>query len=180
MASSEQTNVSQAAEQMQFAGDFGDGLTTAEKLETAAKFDSLVNSTLSRFADSVRTYGHCDLCPGMIERWLYLVVSRDKDGSSVTAQVKLLLRDDGEEIRNISINERRGGCILKHYGYHLEDGAVMRRDKDFVRARRESLYEGDEPEELEQELGLSRQPVGIDGINKLAELLEAAQVPRRN
>ena len=169
---------SKAAEQMQFAGDFDDGLTVDEKLEAAANFDDLVGSMLSRFDGSVITYDHAALRPDMTESSLELAVFQDEDGSSITAQVELLVQDDGSEIRNIFIYERQRGRAQKRHRYYREDGgdgAVIRYDSDLVKARYQPLYERRKQDKLEQELGLNLQPVGIDEINKLAQLLESAQ-----
>ena len=44
---------SRAAERMQFAGNFEPNLSDAEKMEAAAKFDDVVQSTLLRFATQI-------------------------------------------------------------------------------------------------------------------------------
>ena len=187
--------LSQAAEQMQFAEDFDRSLGGAEKLEAAAKFDDVVESTLLQFADSVKTYDHDIVSPGRVESRLLLTIPQE-DRSSISASVESVLFDDGTEGREIHVQEvRENGYGRKFHRYYLKDGWVLRHDVDDMyekgrcspsmpselseQALRQLIdYSENERKnsELERQFGLNDQPVGVDEINKLAELLESESV----
>ena len=71
------TYSSEAAKQMEFAEGFNPELTTKEKLEAAAKFDDLVQSTLLRFAGDAKTYDHTVL-EDRVESSVYLEIPQKR------------------------------------------------------------------------------------------------------
>ena len=106
--------------------------------------------------------------------------------------------DNGDEERSVRIIESAGGDKESHH-YYIEDDQVLRYDDNVAELSRE-LSGVLRPEEsisikgmkraldmcrnevenckLEQQMGLNRQPVGVEEINKLAKLLESAR-PRK-
>lgn len=190
------TYSSEAAKQMEFAEGFDSKLATGEKLWAAAKFNDLVQSTLLRFAGDAKTYDHTVLKDGIKSR-ISLEIPQE-DGSRVSVKVESALLDSGDEKRFISITESDGRDKETHH-YYIEDGQVLRYDNNLAELSRE-LSGVLRPEEsisikgmkraldmcrnevenckLEQQMGLNRQPVGVEEINKLAKLLESAR-PRK-
>ena len=187
------TRSSEAAKQMEFAEGFNPELTTEEKLRAAKEFDDLVQSTFLRFAGDVKTYDFNHSMESMLDLEL-----SQKDGSVVSICVRSESRDNGPKSRGISLE---GKGVGEYHWYYIEDDFVLRHDgntslssmeeedDDFddeidmsgdeaykyaVEARNE--IENDKLEE--QQMGLNRQPVGVDEINKLAKLLESAE-PRK-
>ena len=188
------TRSSEAAKQIEFVAEgFNPELPTKEKLEAAAKFDGLVQSTFLRFAGDVKTYDFNHSMESMLDLEL-----SQKDGSVVSICVRSESRDNGPKSRGISLE---GKGVGEYHWYYIEDDFVLRHDgntslssmeeedDDFddeidmsgdeaykyaVEARNE--IENDKLEE--QQMGLNRQPVGVEEINKLAELLESAE-PRK-
>ena len=187
------THSSEAAKQMEFAEGFNPELTTGEKLWAAAKFNDLVQSTLLRFAGDAKTYDHTVLKDGIKSR-ISLEIPQE-DGSRVSVKVESALLDGGDEKRFISITESDGRDKETHH-YYIEDGQVLRYDNNLAERSRklggalrpeESIsiegikrmideYKNEiENDKLEQQMGLNRQPVGVDEISKLAKLLESAE-----
>jgi hypothetical protein len=188
------THSSEAAKQIEFVAEgFNPELPTKEKLEAAAKFDGLVQSTFLRFAGDVKTYDFNHSMESMLDLEL-----SQKDGSVVSICVRSESRDNGPKSRGISLE---GKGVGEYHWYYIEDDFVLRHDgntslssmeeedDDFddeidmsgdeaykyaVEARNE--IENDKLEE--QQMGMNRQPVGVDEINKLAKLLESAE-PRK-
>ena len=184
------THSSEAAKQIEFVAEgFNPELTTKEKLQAAAKFDGLVQSTFLRFAGDVKTY---DFNHSM-ESMLNLELSQ-KDGSAVSICVRSESRDNGSESRGISLE---GEGVGEYHWYYIEGDFVLRydgntslssmeeEDDDFddeidmsgdeaykyaVEARNEI-----ENDKLEQQMSLNRQSVGVDEVRKLAKLLESAE-----
>ena len=190
------THNSEAAKQMGFAEGFNPELTTEEKIRAAAEFEGLVLSTFLRFAGDAKTYDHTVLEDG-IESSILLEIPQ-KDGSSVLAEVESATLDNGDEERSVRIIELDGGDKERHH-YYIEDDQVLRYDDNLAERSRKLMGEM-RPEEnisiegikraldmcrnevendkLEQQMGLNRQPVGVDEISKLAKLLESAE-PRK-
>lgn len=191
------THSSEAAKQMEFAAEgFNPELTTKEKLEAAAKFDGLVWSTLLSFAGDAKTYDHTVVTDG-IKSSILLEIPQE-DGSCVLVEVESATLDNGDEERSVRIIELDGGDKERHH-YYIEDDQVLRYDDNLAEQPRE-LRGAPHPEEsisiegikraldmcrnevenrkLEQQMGLNNQPVGVDEISKLAELLESAE-PRK-
>jgi len=187
------THSSEAAKQMEFAEGFDPELTTGEKLWAAAKFNDLVQSTLLRFAGDAKTYDHTVLKDGIKSR-ISLEIPQE-DGSRVSVKVESALLDGGDEKRFISITESDGRDKETHH-YYIEDGQVLRYDNNLAERSRklggalrpeESIsIEGIkrmideckneiENDKLEQQMGLNRQPVGVEEVHKLAKLLESAE-----
>ena len=162
------THNSEAAKQMEFAEGFNPELTTEEKLQAAAEFDDLVQSTLLRFAEDVITDdSNMAGCHS-----LDLVLSQ-KDGSEVSVGVHSSESlDDGSKSRGISLEERGTG---EYHWYYIEDGLVLRYDDNTS----SYLGRGDGIEDvadiMNSKLEQNRQPVGVDEMHKLAELLESAK-----
>lgn len=195
------THSSEAAKQMELVVEgFNPELPTKEKLEAAAKFDDLVWSTLLRFAGDAKTYD-LNAMDGShsMESTLGLELSR-KDGSVVSICVLSKSRD-GSKSRGISLEDKGTG---EYHWYYIEDDFVLRYDDNTSLS---SMEEEDDDDEiymsgdeaykhavkallearnkienykLEQQMGLNRQPVGVDEISKLAELLESAEVSEFN
>ena len=187
------TRSSEAAKQMEFAEGFNPELPTKEKLEAAAKFNDLVQLTLLRFAGDAETYNHT-LSMDRIESQVLLEIPQ-KDGSYVLVSVGSALLDNGDKERSISIMEWDEGSKETH-DYYIEDDQVLRYDDNIAERSRE-LRGALRPEEsisiegikrmideckneiendkLEQQMGLNRQPVGVEEISKLAKLLESAE-----
>ena len=187
------THSSEAAKQMEFAAEgFNPELTTEEKLRAAKEFDDLVQLTLLRFAGDAETYNHT-LSMDRVESQVLLEIPQ-KDGSYILVSVESALLDNGDKERSISIMEWDEGSEETH-DYYIEDDQVLRYDDNIAERSRELkriLRHEDiiiirmvdrcndeiENDKLEQQMGLNRQPVGVDEINKLAELLESAE-PRK-
>ena len=173
------THSSEAAKQMEFAGEFNPKLPTEEKLRAAAEFDDLVQLTLLRFAGDAETYNHT-LSMDRVESQVLLEIPQ-KDGSYIWVRVESALLDNGDKERSISITELDEGSKETH-DYYIEDGQVLRYDDNIAKRSREYMideYKNEiENDKLEQQMGLNRQPVGVDEISKLAKLLESAE-PRK-
>ena len=190
------THNSEAAKQMGFAEGFNPELTTEEKIRAAAEFEGLVLSTFLRFAGDAKTYDHTVLEDG-IESSILLEIPQ-KDGSSVLAEVESATLDNGDEERSVRIIELDGGDKERHH-YYIEDDQVLRYDDNLAERSRKLMgalrpeesisiegikrmideYKNEiENDKLEQQMGLNRQPVGVEEVHKLAKLLESAE-PRK-
>lgn len=187
------THSSEAAKQMEFAAEgFNPELTTEEKLRAAKEFDDLVWLTLLRFAGDAKTYDHTESMD-RVESQVLLEIPQ-KDGSYILVSVESALLDNGDKERSISIMEWNEGSKETH-DYYIEDDQVLRYDDNIAERSRElkrvlrpegiiiirmvdRCNDEIENDKLEQQMGLNRQPVGVDEINKLAELLESAE-PRK-
>ena len=193
------THSSEAAKQMEFAtGGFDPELPDKEKLRAAKEFDGLVQSTLLRFAGNAKTYDHTVL-EDRVESIIPLEIPQE-DGSYVLVSVESALLDNGDKKRSIRITES-DGRDKEMYDYYIENDQVLRYDNNLAERPRE-LRGALRPEEsisiegikrmideckneiendkLEQQMGLNRQPVGVEEISKLAELLESAEVFKFN
>ena len=186
------TRSSEAAKQMEFAEGFNSELTTKEKLQAAAEFDDLVWLTLLRFAGDAKTYDHTESMD-RVESQVLLEIPQ-KDGSYILVSVESALLDNGDKERSISIMEWDEGRKETH-DYYIEDDQVLRYDDNIAERSRElkrvlrsegiiimrmvdKCNNEIENDKLEQQMGLNRQPVGVEEINKLAKLLESAE-PRK-
>ena len=186
------TRSSEAAKQMEFAEGFNLELTTEEKLRAAKEFDDLVQLTLLRFAGDAETYNHT-LSMDRVESQVLLEIPQ-KDGSYIWVMVESALLDNGYKERSISITELNEGSKETH-DYYIEDDQVLRYDDNIAKRSRElkrvlrseviiimrmvdRCNDEIENDKLEQQMGLNRQPVGVDEISKLAKLLESAK-PRK-
>ena len=186
------TRSSEAAKQMEFAEGFNSELTTKEKLQAAAEFDDLVWLTLLRFAGDAKTYDHTESMD-RVESQVLLEIPQ-KDGSYILVSVESALLDNGDKERSISIMEWDEGSKETH-DYYIEDDQVLRYDDNIAERSRELKRvlrpEGIiimrmvdrcnneiENDKLEQQMGLNRQPVGVEEVRKLAKLLESAE-PRK-
>lgn len=186
------THSSEAAKQMEFAEGFNLELTTEEKLRAAKEFDDLVQLTLLRFAGDAETYNHT-LSMDRVESQVLLEIPQ-KDGSYIWVMVESALLDNGYKERSISITELNEGSKETH-DYYIEDDQVLRYDDNIAKRSRElkrvlrseviiimcmvdRCNDEIENDKLEQQMGLNRQPVGVDEISKLAKLLESAK-PRK-
>jgi hypothetical protein len=197
MALSKNNHMSKAVEQMGFAGDFDAGLATEEKQRAAHEFDGLVRSALSGFAGSTVNFDHSGGVNG-VGSYLTLSVPQE-DGSSIGIVVSSATLDDGSNERRINVQAVRDNATgdVSH-SYYIENGQVLRHDVNAVVDRREeprgalgvdekalsaeeikyaigAARNEMENGRLEQQMGLNCQPVGVDEINKLAELLVSAQ-----
>ena len=187
------THSSEAAKQMEFAAEgFNPELTTEEKLRAAKEFDDLVQLTLLRFAGDAETYNHT-LSMDRVESQVLLEIPQ-KDGSYILVSVESALLDNGDKERSISITELDEGSKETH-DYYIEDDQVLRYDDNIAKRSRElkrvlrseviiimhmvdRCNDEIENDKLEQQMGLNRQPVGVEEIHKLAKLLESAE-PRK-
>lgn len=186
------THSSEAAKQMEFAEGFNLELTTEEKLRAAKEFDDLVQLTLLRFAGDAETYDHTESMD-RVESQVLLEIPQ-KDGSYILVSVESALFDNGDKERSISIMEWDEGRKETH-DYYIEDDQVLRYDDNLAERSRElrgalrpegiiimrmvdKCNNEIENDKLEQQMGLNRQPVGVEEINKLAKLLESAE-PRK-
>lgn len=183
MTSPEQTNISQAAEQMTFAADFNRNLDNKEKREAAKKLDALVGSTLERFQDQVNDWSYLKINKDKKECLSLLLYVPQEDGSYLSIRVDSELSTDNTRSREISVHEVRNDRGGEYHRYYIEDGQALRFDKDFSKPERTprvfdkstgvcimrnlTLQE-------EKAMGINHQPVGVDEIDKLAELLESA------
>ena len=184
------THSSEAAKQMEFAAEgFNPELTTEEKLRAAKEFDDLVWLTLLRFARDAKTYDHTESMD-RVESQVLLEIPQ-KDGSYILVSVESALLDNGDKERSISIMEWDEGSKETH-DYYIEDDQVLRYDDNIAERSRELKRvlrpEGIiimrmvdrcnneiENDKLEQQMGLNRQPVGVEEVRKLAKLLESAE-----
>ena len=190
------TYSSEAAKQMEFAEGFNPELTTEEKIRAAVEFDDLVQSTLLSFAGDAKTYDHT-VFTDRVESSILLEIPQE-DGSRVLVSVESATLDNGDEKRFISITESDGRDKESHH-YYIEDDQVLRYDFNTIEhlEKTKGMYakglsvEGLEHNiatlkneiencKLEQQMGLNRQPVGVEEISKLAELLESAEVFKFN
>ena len=188
------THNSEAAKQMGFAEGFNPELTTEEKIRAAAEFEGLVLSTFLRFAGDAKTYDFNHSMESMLDLEL-----SQKDGSVVSICVRSESRDNGPKSRGISLE---GKGVGEYHWYYIEDDFVLRYDDNTSLSSMEEEDDdfddeidmsGDEVYKhavkallearnkienykLEQQMGLNRQPVGVDEINKLAKLLESAEL----
>ena len=196
------THSSEAATQMELVVEgFNPELPDKEKLRAAKEFDGLVQSTLLRFAGDAKTHDHDIIFSDRIQSEVLLEIPQ-KDGSVVSIGVYSGSLDNGTKSREITFVERGVGG---YHRYYIEDDFVLRYDDNTpfslmeedddkidmsmmsddeiyecaVRAMRktENLIENCK---LEQQMGLNRQPVGVEEISKLAELLESAEVFKFN
>ena len=175
---------------MEFAEGFNLELTTEEKLRAAKEFDDLVQLTLLRFAGDAETYNHT-LSMDRVESQVLLEIPQ-KDGSYIWVMVESALLDNGYKERSISITELNEGSKETH-DYYIEDDQVLRYDDNIAKRSRElkrvlrseviiimrmvdRCNDEIENDKLEQQMGLNRQPVGVDEISKLAKLLESAKL----
>ena len=164
------THSSEAAKRMEFAEGSDPELTTEEKIRAAKKFGDLVLSTFLRFAGDAKTYDHTVLEDG-IKSSILLEIPQE-DGSCVLVEVESATLDNGDEERyddNLAEQPRelRGAP-------HPEESISIEGIKRALDMCRNEV----ENRKLEQQMGLNRQPVGVEEINKLAELLESAE-PRK-
>ena len=187
------TRSSEAAKQMEFAEGFNLELTTEEKLRAAKEFDDLVQLTLLRFARDAETYDHTESMDRVKSQVLLEIPQ--KDGSYILVSVESALLDNGDKERSISIMEWDEGRKETH-DYYIEDDQVLRYDDNIAERSRElkrvlcseesisiegikrmiDEYKNEiENDKLEQQMGLNRQPVGVEEIHKLAKLLESAE-----
>ena len=183
------TRSSEAAKQMEFAEGFNPELTTKEKLQAAAEFDDLVWLTLLRFAGDAKTYDHTESMD-RVESQVLLEIPQ-KDGSYILVSVESALLDNGDKERSISIMEWNEGSKETH-DYYIEDDQVLRYDDNIAERSRElkrvlrpegiiiirmvdRCNDEIENDKLEQQMGLNRQPVGVEEVHKLAKLLESAE-----
>lgn len=160
MTSPEQTNISQAAEQMTFAADFNRNLSDQEKREAATKLDDLVGSTLEKFQDQVNDWSYFEANEDIDEVLSLPLEVPQEDRSSVDIVVKSTLSTDGIRSREIRVQEFKGIRGGKCHRYYIEGGQALRFDEDLSKSERTP--------------GINHQPVGVDEIDKLAELLESA------
>ena len=117
-----------------------------------------------------------------------------KDGSYILVSVESALLDNGDKERSISIMEWNEG-IKETHDYYIEDDQVLRYDDNIAERSRElkrvlrpegiiiirmvdRCNDEIENDKLEQQMGLNRQPVGVEEVHKLAKLLESAE-PRK-
>ena len=183
------TRSSEAAKQMEFAEGFNSELTTKEKLQAAAEFDDLVWLTLLRFAGDAETYDHTESMDRVKSQVLLEIPQ--KDGSYILVSVESALLDNGDKERSISIMEWNEG-IKETHDYYIEDDQVFRYDDNIAERSRElkrvlrpegiiiirmvdRCNDEIENDKLEQQMGLNRQPVGVEEVHKLAKLLESAE-----
>lgn len=187
------THSSEAAKQMKFAEGFNPELTTEEKIRAAVEFDDLIQSTLLRFAGDAETYDHTESMDRVKSQVLLEIPQ--KDGSYILVSVESALLDNGDKERSISIMEWNEGIKETHDYYiedDIEDDQVLRYDDNIAERSRElkrvlrpegiiiirmvdRCNDEIENDKLEQQMGLNRQPVGVDEISKLAKLLESAE-----
>ena len=196
------THSSEAAKQMELVVEgFNPELPTEEKLQAAKEFDGLVQSTLLRFAGDAETHDHDIIFSDRIQSEVSLEIPQ-KDGSAVSIGVYSGSLDNGSKSREITFVERGVGG---YHRYYIEDDFVLRYDDNTPFSSMEedddkidmSMMSDDEIYEcavramrktnnlienckLEQQMGLNRQPVGVEEISKLAELLESAEVFKFN
>lgn len=183
MTSPEQTNISQAAEQMTFAADFKCDLDDQEKQEAAKKLDDLVGSTLEKFQNQVHDWSHLDVNKNKDEYLSLSLRVPQEDGSYVSIGVESTLSTDGIRSREISVQEMRGIRGGEYHRYYIEDGQVLRFDDDPSKPKRTPVVFDENIRSYiirgltlqeEKDRGINHQPVGVNEINKLAELLESA------
>ena len=164
------THSSEAAKQMEFAEGFDPELTTGEKLWAAAKFNDLVQSTLLRFAGDAKTYDHTVLKDGIKSR-ISLEIPQE-DGSRVSVKVESALHyyiEDDQVLRydnNLAELSRKLGGALRP-----EESISIEGIKRMIDEYKNEI----ENDKLEQQMGLNRQPVGVEEVHKLAKLLESAE-----
>ena len=161
------TYSSEAAKQMEFAEGFNPELTTEEKIRAAVEFDDLVQSTLLSFAGDAKTYDHT-VFTDRVESSILLEIPQE-DGSRVLVSVESATLDNGDEKRFISITESDGRDKESHH-YYAKGLSAEGLEHNIATLKNEI-----ENDKLEQQMGLNRQPVGVEEISKLAELLESAE-----
>lgn len=168
------------------------------QLKPVVRFNQVIQSMLHRFSDDVNRYKHATLSESLSSKLSLTIPQEDKPPLSVHIESTILANN--ETRRKISVQEwREDGTPAAFHRYHEEGDAVLRYDIEDM-SKRMSLLSSSGSEiserviserieqtkneiknsELERQLGVNDQPVTIDEINKLAELLESAQVSRWN
>ena len=191
------THSSEAAKQMELVVEgFNPELPTKEKMQATKEFDGLVLSTFLKFAGDAETHNHDIIFSDRIQSEVSLEIPQE-DGSVVSIGVYSGSLDNGSKSREITLVERGVGG---YHRYYIEDDFVLRYDDNTPFSLMEedddeidmSTMSGDEIYEyavramckannlienckLEQQMGLNRQPVGVEEISKLAKLLESAE-----
>lgn len=175
-------------------------LKGVEQMQAAHNFNKLAQSTLFKFADNVEVYDHT-IFPERAQATLLLRTPPDEAGAFISIGVESSTIDD-EKDNYVSISIQRiegSGQGRELYNYYTDGRDCVRRFdagdiSSKVRLRGEMPNYGDASEmveflegqiervrneiqnaQLEQDMGINRQPVGVDEINELAELLELAQ-----
>jgi len=133
-------------------------LPTKEKLEAAAKFDGLVQSTLLRFKEDVVYDKYIMLFPNMVTESRLLLSIQHTDDFMLVIEVWKALLNDGFKIIDISF--MCGDKENRHEYYINDDSFVVKCD-----------YYDDYN---------NPKSVGVEEISKLAELLESAEVYKSN
>lgn len=114
-----------------------------------------------------------------------LLQAPQEDGSYLSISVKSELSTDNTRSREIGVQEMRSNGGGEYHGYYIEDGQVLRFDKDFSKPKRApSVFDKNTGVSIirdltlqeEKDRGINHQPVGVEEINKLAELLESDEI----
>lgn len=169
-------------------------LSSKEKLEAALKFKSLLDDTFLRFADKVKVSK--DELNGTTESHLNLNIHMT-DGTRLDATLVSRSKGLSSESAYVAIQEIVEGTGGKTHRYHTENGQDVRRfdreahlpsslpsidfrgDPVLVRQQLEAQIEDMnnlfENRRLEKAMGLNDQPVGINEVIALDQILLDAE-----
>lgn len=174
-------------------------LEGAEELHAMRDFNDLVEDTLLQFAGDV--WVHDDVWPDKTVNALLLKTPQDTEGSFMSICVELESLDNGTQERKISVQRMdRNGRGREYHEYYTDGDCVRRDDLGDIydqMAYREVPKTGDpfdavrfvlgggmtgrskdqsENTQLEQDVGLNRQPVGVEEVAALREVIESTEL----
>ena len=133
-------------------------LTTEEKLQAAVEFDDLVQSTLLRFKEDVVYDRYIMLFPNIVTESRLLLSIQHTDDFMLVIEVWKALLNDGFKIIDISF---MCGDRESRHEYYINDDSFVVKCDDYDDHNKPKL-------------------VGVKEINKLAKLLESAEVYKSN
>ena len=146
------------------------GIDKEGQLEPAVRFNQVIQSTLHRFPDYINRDKKPDRSESFSSKLGLTIPQEGKPPLSV--HIESTIFADNKTKRQISVQEwREDGTPAAFQRYYQKGDDVLQCDVDDM-SKRASLLSGPESEISEQVID---QPVGIDEINKLAELLESAK-----
>lgn len=160
-------------DQPRLIDDTTQGIDEERQLEPAVRFNQVIQSTLYRFSDYVNRDKKPDRSESFSSKLDLTIPQEGKPPLSV--HIESTIFADKKTKRQISVQEwREDGITAAFKRYRQKGDDVLQCDVDDM-SKRASLLSGSESEISEQVID---QSVGIDEINKLAELLESAEVSR--
>ena len=154
----------------------------------------MIKSTLEKFRDRVNDWSNLKINDDKKEYLSLFLQVPQEDGSYLSIHVKSESSTDNTRSREISVQEMRGIRGGEYHGYYIEDGQdgqdgqVLRFDDDPSKPKRTpAVFDKNTglfmmrnlTLQEEKDRGINHQPVGVDEIDKLAELLKSAVPDKR-